>query len=92
MESFHGTGYISMISIRFKRNSKSLVDIPSYPCLLLVQHIEVLVISTSPATITVFYARLYGRFIERKRHLRRKKLHRTNLEKNWSLAIFFKAV
>ena len=55
-----------------------------------MQHIQVVTGSNSPDMATVFHARLYGRFIEIKSSLRRKKLHRMNKGSNILGGIFSK--
>ena len=43
-----------------------------------IQNIKEITMKTSPEMTTVFHARLYGIFIEKKSNLKRKKLHKKN--------------
>ena len=69
-------GYISMMSQRFKNSREAASEGPT----VLYTHFCSLL--TYPRHDYKFHARLYGRFIEIKSNLRKKKLHRTNQGSN----------
>ena len=72
----------------FKRSSKCRINSPTYPFMQLVQHIQVATRSINPTMTTVFQVRSYGRFVERKSKVRRKKLHRINQGSNFPRGSF----
>ena len=65
------------MSQELKGGSKSKTNSPTYQFPQFIRGIQIAARSTS-AEITVNHARPYGRFIEIKSNLKRKKLHRTN--------------
>ena len=67
----------------FKRGSKSRTNSPTYLFLKLIQQFQVATRSTSPDMTALLHTWPYGRFIEIKSNLRRKKLHRTNQGSNF---------
>ena len=69
-------GYISMMSQKFKSSREAASEGPT------VLYTRFCGLLTYPRHDYKFHARLYGRFIETKSNLRKKKLHRTNQGSN----------
>ena len=74
--------YISTISQGFKAGSKRSTISPTYLFRHLIWHIQVKHRSTNLDVTTVFHVRPYGRFMEIKNILRKKKLHTMNQGSN----------